>query len=134
MQHKDTSERTADETKMADEKSAATGKSSRQSFKDDGHPFTGVAAALASGFPVESRENLEDLFFKGRVIYQDAKNYINEHPAEAAGLIAASGAILWALLGTKPGRHVVELGSPRFSQWLVAGINETLQVQPKNLQ
>ena len=124
----------ANQEPVQDVKQSSQGRSSRQSFSDENHGFSGLSAALTSGFPDESRENLENLFLKGRDLVHEARTYVRDNPAEAAGLLAASGAVLWALLGTRPGRHLLEIGSPKLSHWLATGINETFQVQPKNLQ
>lgn len=90
--------------------------------------------AFAANLPPESRENIERALSRGRDYFSEARQYIRENPAEAAGLIACSGAILWALFGTKPGRRIVEIGRPVVSRYLADGINQTFALQGRQLQ
>lgn len=93
-----------------------------------------LPSMFAAGLAPESAENLERLLNKGRDVLLETKAYVKENPGEAAGLIACSGAILWALLGTKPGRRLVEYGTPVLSRYLATGFNQTFALQGRQLQ
>lgn len=102
-----------------------------QSFADEA---VHLPPMFAAGLAPETKENLERLLTKGREVFTETRTYVKENPAEAAGLIACSGAILWALLGTKPGRRVVEYGTPILSRYLATNFNQTFALQGRNLQ
>lgn len=90
--------------------------------------------AFAANLPPESRENIERAITRGRDLVIEARDYLRNNPAEAAGLVACSGAILWALFGTKPGRRIVEVGAPILSRYIADGINQTFALQGRQLQ
>jgi hypothetical protein len=92
-----------------------------QAFDEGVH----LPSMFAAGLAPETKENLERFLTKGREALLETKTYVKDNPAEAAGLLACSGAILWALLGTKPGRRIVEYGTPLLSSYLASNFSQT---------
>lgn len=125
-----------DATRISDGMRASSYGGDQQSMSYEPHAGDQVhlPSMFAAGLAPETKENLERLLTKSRAILLETKTYVQENPAEAAGLLACSGALLWALLGSKPGRRVVEYGAPHLSRYLATHFNQTFALQGRQLQ
>lgn len=88
----------------------------------------GLPDMINRSLPPESREHVERLMRDAQTAVRDVRSYARQNPGEAIGLACTAGAVLWALLGTKPGRRVLESGSaiamPYVSQWVSRNFKE----------
>jgi hypothetical protein len=98
-----------------------SGKSSRRSESGRG----GSMLSRAGGG--ELGEGLEDIMDEVKDYFEESRNYVSENPREAAGLAIAAGFAAWALLGTKPGRSILEAGAgfavPEISKWFSRNVS-----------
>jgi ElaB/YqjD/DUF883 family membrane-anchored ribosome-binding protein len=84
--------------------------------------LTSIREILAKGLGPEGQENLEQFGAKLNEIVEEARIYFRDNPREALAVGAAAGLAAWALLATKPGRRVLEIGTvtflPKIRDWV----------------
>lgn len=87
-----------------------------------------ISRVVSQNFSGETQENVDRVLREAKRYLDAGREYISTNPKEAAGLAVAAGIGAWALLATKPGRVIFELGSafvvPQATRWISENIGQ----------
>lgn len=122
-----TSTRRSSESASAGTSSAGGSSGSQEMSSSEG---TGdrksIGAIISQSLAEESQEGIDRVLNEVKQYFEAGRTYIQENPREAAGLAIAAGVAAWALLGTKPGRVLFEVGAafaiPYATRWVSANM------------
>ncbi|MBX3021980.1 MAG: hypothetical protein KF799_09915 [Bdellovibrionales bacterium] len=86
-----------------------------------------IGAVIAENLAAGTQERVDGVMDQVSEYYEAAREYVNENPREAMMIGASLGMAAWALLFTKPGRQIFDLGAARavpvVSQWISTTFN-----------
>lgn len=95
---------------------------------DEGEDQSSISSVVSQNFSGETQENVDRVLREAKRYIDTGREYISTNPREAAGLAIAAGIGAWALLATKPGRVLFELGSafvvPQATRWISENIGQ----------